>query len=120
LIAASSRHPDLTRRPIFRGLLVRRALLCDEIPAPSADLVALAAEVGDRTEDPRCAGCHQLIDPIGYAFGTLDADIDDAPQSAEIIGHPELAGTYDSLPALLDAIASSRIFAECFAEHWLE
>lgn len=120
LLAASSRHPDLTRRPIFRGLLVRRALLCDEIPAPSADLVALAGEVGDRTQDPRCGGCHQLIDPIGYAFGALDADIDDAPTSAEIIGHAELAGTYDSLPALLEAIAGSRAFAECFAEHWLE
>jgi hypothetical protein len=119
LIAASTRHPDLSRRPIFRGLLVRRSLMCDTIPAPSADLVALAAEVGERTEDPRCSTCHQLIDPIGQAFAPLDPDAEGAALAAEVIGNPELVGTYADLGALLEAVAGSRAFAECFSRHWL-
>ncbi len=120
LFLASTRHPDRSRRPIFRGLVVRRALLCDEIPAPSADLVALSAEVGDRTEDARCAGCHQLLDPIGGAFAVFDDDEEAGDGGAEVLGHAELEGTYDSLSELLTAVSQSRAFAECFAEHWLE
>jgi hypothetical protein len=119
LMASSTRHPDQSRRPIFRGLLVRRSLLCDRIAAPSAELVALAGEVGDRTEDARCKGCHQSIDPIGHAFAVLDPDIDDPPREAEVLAHDELAGTYADLSELLGAVAASRAFAECFARHWL-
>jgi len=119
LIADSTRHPDDSRRAIFRGLLVRRSLLCDVIPAPTAALVALAGEVGDRTVDARCAACHQRIDPIGRAFAVLDADSVAAPAPPEVIHHPELAGSYPDIPALLTAVAGSRAFAECFARHWL-
>lgn len=119
LFADATRHPDPGRRPIFRGLLVRRSLLCQAIPAPSADLVALAGEVGDRTTDPRCAGCHLRLDPIGKAFATLDPNDTAGAVAAELSDHPELAGSYADLPALLGAVAESRAFAECFARHWL-
>jgi hypothetical protein len=119
LFASSTRHPDVSRRVIFRGLLVRRSLLCDEIPAPSADLVALAGEVGDRTEDARCSTCHQLLDPIGVSFSALDPDFEGEPQPAEVLGTSDLAGTYEDLPALLEAVAGSREFAECFSRHFL-
>ena len=98
---------------------MRSSLLCDSIPAPSADLLVLDAEVGDRTVDERCAGCHLMMEPIGRAFGVLDADFDGTPVAAEIVEHPELAGTYATLSELLDAVAGSRTFAECFARHWL-
>lgn len=119
LIAGSTRHPDLSRREIFRGLLVRRSLLCDDIPAPSADLVALASEVGDRTEDVRCSTCHRLMDPIGRAFAVLDPDIDEPVPAPEVLSHPELTGSYADTSELLEAVAGTRAFAECFAEHWL-
>jgi hypothetical protein len=119
LFADSTRHPDAGRRPIFRGKLVRTSLLCDSIPAPNADLLALDAEIGDRTVDERCAGCHVMLDPIGRAFAPLDADFTGTPQPAEIVEHPELAGTYASLKELLEAVAESRTFAECFSRHFL-
>jgi hypothetical protein len=119
LFASSTRHPDASRRPIFRGLLVRRSLLCQDVPAPSADLVALADEVGDRTEDARCSGCHLHIDPIGGVFAAFDPDHEGAIEPAEILSHEELEGSYADAAELLEAIAGSRAFAECFSRHWL-
>jgi hypothetical protein len=119
LFADATRHPDEGRRPIFRGKLVRTALLCDTIAPPSADLLALADEVGDRTVDPRCRGCHLMLDPIGRVFAALDPDHEGDVEAAEIIDHAGLDGTYDDLPALLAAVAGSRSFAECFSRHWL-
>lgn len=119
LFISSTRHPDVGRREIFRGLLVRRELLCDAIPAPSADLVALAGEVGERTEDVRCAGCHHLIDPVGEAFAVLDDDLEQPASTAQILAHAELEGSYESVAQLLEAVAGSRAFASCFSRHWL-
>lgn len=119
LLAGSTRHPDVSRREIFRGLLVRRSLLCDEIPAPDPELVALAGEVADRTEDGRCRNCHLRLDPIGRAFADLDPDNEAPVPAPEVISHDELEGTYPSAGALLEAVAGSRAFAECFARNWL-
>ncbi len=119
LFAGATRHPDATRRPIFRGKLVRKALFCDDIPPPSADLLALAEEVGDRTTDPRCKGCHSLMDPIGRAFSVLDLDHVGDPEPAEVLEQAELAGTYATLPELLQAVAGSNAFSACFARHFL-
>ena len=110
-----TRHPDVTRRAIFRGLLVRSSLLCQTIPPPNAELVALAGEVSDRTKDARCMGCHLLLEPVGAAFAGLDRDFTGTVPPAELTAHDELAGSYPQLSGLLDAIAGSRAFSDCFA-----
>jgi len=114
-IVDPTRHPDVGRRAIFRGRLVRASLLCQTIPPPNAELVALAGEVTDRTTDARCAGCHQLLEPVGAAFAGLDRDFTGTVPPAVVTGHDELNGTYPQLAGLLDAIAGSRAFADCFA-----
>jgi hypothetical protein len=119
LFVDATRHPDKSRRVIFRGRLVRSSLLCDDIPPPAPELIAAAGEVSDRTVDQRCAGCHLLMDPIGKAFSVLDADDSRAASPAEILSHAELTGSYPDLPSLFEAVASSRAFAECFAKNWL-
>jgi hypothetical protein len=119
LFLDATRHPDASRRVIFRGRLIRSSFLCDDIPAPDADLLALNDEIGDRTVDTRCAGCHLMMDPIGRAFAGLDLDHEGEVLPAEIVEHPELAGTYADLPALLEAVGGSRAFADCFSRHFL-
>lgn len=119
LFSGATRHPDPSRRAIFRGVLVRRSLLCDTIPAPTPDLVALEREVSDRLTDTRCQSCHELIDPVGQAFAAYDMDTDGPVPGAEVIRHDELEGTYPDVGELLVAVANSRAFAECFSEHWL-
>ena len=114
-IVDPTRHPDVSRRAIFRGLLVRSSLLCQTVPPPSAELVALAGEVTDRTKDARCMGCHQMLEPVGAAFAGLDRDFTGTPPAVQLNGHDELGGTYAQLPAFLDAVAGSRAFSDCFA-----
>lgn len=66
-----------------RGKFVRITLLCQDIPAPPANVDTSIPEVDaesptlrDRIsthlENPSCAGCHQLIDPIGLGFENFD------------------------------------------------
>jgi len=99
--------------------LVLRGLLCERMPIPSPDLIALAGEVQDRTLDERCATCHRHIDPVGHAFAAFDADFEGAPPEATVLEHPELAGTYSNVADLLEAVSTSRAFAECFSRQWL-
>ena len=80
LMLAMTSHPT-EASIVNRGLLVRETVLCDDIPPPppnvpdiDSDPTATAAELQDRhTADPVCAGCHVLIDPIGYGLETYDA-----------------------------------------------
>jgi hypothetical protein len=119
LFLDATRHPDPSRRAIFRGRLIRTSFLCDDIPAPDAALLALNEEVTDRTVDTRCAGCHLLMDPVGHAFAGLDLDHEGEVPPAELLEHPEVAGTYEDLPALLEAVGQSQAFASCFSRHFL-
>ena len=114
-IVDPTRHPDVGRRAIFRGLLVRSSLLCQTVPPPSAELVALAGEVTDRTKDARCSGCHLMLEPVGAAFAALDRDFTGTVPAVELNSHAELAGTYPQLAGFLDAVAASRAFSDCFA-----
>lgn len=71
-------------RPIMKGVFIRTALLCDEIPAPPANAAAnppdLSGELTTRevveelTHQGSCAGCHQtVINPLGFATESFDA-----------------------------------------------
>lgn len=69
--------------PTARGIFVREVLLCQVIPDPPADantgipeVSRDAATMRDRIaihlEDPFCASCHVLTDPIGLGFENFD------------------------------------------------
>ena len=62
-----------------RGIFVREVLLCQPIPDPpadantaipevSADAPTMRERIAVHLEDPYCAGCHQLTDPIGLGL----------------------------------------------------
>ena len=66
-----------------RGIFVREVVLCQEIPDPPADANTAIPEVSEdaatmreriavHLEDPFCASCHQLTDPIGLGFENFD------------------------------------------------
>lgn len=79
-VLATFAHSDQTS-PVLRGLLVRQRLLCQEFPPPPANAGGVPEVRTDATTrerfsqhsaDPACAGCHQLIDPIGFGFEHYD------------------------------------------------
>ena len=69
--------------PVRRGAAVLRHVLCIEAPDPASVNLVVAAPPPDPTKstrerfaahsaDPTCQTCHQLIDPIGFAFEQFD------------------------------------------------
>ncbi len=66
-----------------RGVFLREALLCQEIPSPpanantaipepSADARTMRDRVAIHLEDPNCASCHRITDPIGLGLENFD------------------------------------------------
>ena len=96
----------------LRGKYVREVLLCHGIPPPpsdlntaipevSADAVTLRERVAVHLEDPYCAGCHQITDPIGLGFENFDG-----------LGHWR---NHEGGP---DIDASGELDGEFFADGW--
>ena len=75
-------HPVSTSATL-RGKFVRQKLLCGvippppanvdtSIPEPSPDLPTLKDRLASHLQEPSCASCHRLTDPIGLAFEQFD------------------------------------------------
>ena len=77
-----------TTRPIMKGVFLRAALLCDDIPPPPANAMQVAQTVGATlspvmstrerttaiTSAAQCAACHaKLINPLGFLTEGFDA-----------------------------------------------
>ncbi len=71
-------------RPIMKGVFIRRALLCDKLPPPPANVMATTPEpeadatsrqvVEDLTGGGSCKSCHaERINPLGFATENFDA-----------------------------------------------
>ncbi len=66
-----------------RGAYLRRVLMCQPIPDPppniettlpeASDAPTLRERVAKHLEEPVCAGCHQLMDPLGLSLENFDA-----------------------------------------------
>jgi hypothetical protein len=71
--------------PTGRGLFVREQFLCQHVPPPppgvdtnlpvldQARPLTNRERLGAHTTDKSCAGCHALIDPIGFGLEKFDA-----------------------------------------------
>lgn len=75
-------HPRSTSATL-RGAAVRKTLLCQtippppvdvdtSIPEPSGDVQTLRDRVAEHLENESCAGCHNLMDPIGLGLENFD------------------------------------------------
>ena len=82
---ASTTGPGETS-PTARGLFVREQLLCQLVPNPppgvntnlpepsTADAARAKRErMVEHAQNPACAGCHRLMDPIGFGLEKYDA-----------------------------------------------
>jgi hypothetical protein len=73
---------DKETSPTRRGNFVREAILCDPIPPPPPTVNPVLPDDGtpktvkqkllQHMNDPSCANCHGLMDPIGFALENFD------------------------------------------------
>ena len=120
--------------PIHRGKFVRETILC-QIPPPPPDNVPEPPNVdesqttreqfSEHSENPVCAGCHTLMDPIGFGFEHFDGigryretewglEID---ASGELQG-TDVNGTFNGATELARLLASSDQVKACVASQW--
>lgn len=123
--------------PVSRGKLVRERFLCQELPEPppgvNTDLEGVDSPTTttrerylEHSENEACAGCHRLMDPIGFtfehydAYGRFRADenghaIDD---SGRLDGLPDGSDVeLDGLESLAEALAHDPSARDCYARH---
>lgn len=121
--------------PTLRGRFVRAQLFCTPPPPPPPSVIVSPPVVdpskstrerfAEHTTDPFCAGCHTLMDPIGFAFEHNDAagrwrDTDgDAPVDATgALTGTDVDATLDGVPSLAARLAQSTEVASCAATQW--
>ena len=122
--------------PVFRGKFVREQLMCNTLPLPPNDVVIEPPEL-DPTKttkeqfeeigaNPACAGCHTLMNPIGFIFEHYDGigqwrdQQNGKPIDAtgQVVQTDDIDGDYDGAPELARALADSTQVQECVSSQW--
>jgi hypothetical protein len=110
-------------------------LLCDPPPPPPAGIVIEVPELDDsmttrerfalHREDPGCAGCHQLLDPIGFIFENYDAvgryretENGVAVDTSGELVNTDVEGPIVGAEALGQALAQSSQVQNCVSTNW--
>ncbi len=132
---ATHAHADQTS-PVARGVVVRKNLLCQDLPDPPPNVnntppePDLTLTTRERFEEHRlsgvCSGCHKLIDPIGFAFepydgvGRFRATENGKPIDATGTllngGAPE--GEFNGAVELTALLSNSRTVHQCYVRQW--
>lgn len=120
--------------PIHRGVFIREALFCQSPPAPPADIPpppevdsggSTRERLAQHVVDPACAGCHQLLDPVGLGFEHYDAvglfRSDDGGKPVDATGKlagTDVDGTFEGVPQLAAMLLESESVEQCITRQW--
>jgi Protein of unknown function (DUF1592)/Protein of unknown function (DUF1588)/Protein of unknown function (DUF1595)/Protein of unknown function (DUF1585)/Protein of unknown function (DUF1587) len=122
--------------PVKRGKWVRVRMLCQELPEPPANVPPLpppAEGVSTRerfamhTASPACAGCHALIDGLGFglerydgigAYRSVDRGVE-VDARGKVTATTDIDGPYEGAPELSARLAESEQVRACAPTQWL-
>jgi Protein of unknown function (DUF1588)/Protein of unknown function (DUF1592)/Protein of unknown function (DUF1595)/Protein of unknown function (DUF1585)/Protein of unknown function (DUF1587) len=122
--------------PVHRGLAVRKNLLCTTLPDPPANVnnnppepdpnATTRQRFEQHRTDPSCAGCHQMMDPIGIGFENYDAvgryrtTENNLPvdASGEVVSGGETSGTFTGAVELAKRLSTSPEVRACVQKQW--
>jgi hypothetical protein len=124
--------------PVLRGKFVREQLLCEHVLPPPGDINVMVPELDpnlttrerfvQHSQDDQCAGCHVMMDPIGFGLENYDAvgrwrDMEngapiDVSGSIEQGEGTDVAGTFAGPAELGDRLAASDAAKRCMALSW--
>jgi hypothetical protein len=122
--------------PVRRGKFVLNRMLCVMVPPPPPNVVpelpppdpslTLRQQMAVHRDNPSCSGCHDRMDPLGFAFEHFDGAgnwrADDRGHAIDSSGSIELDGAevpFRDAEELARALAASPEAHECFARQWL-
>jgi hypothetical protein len=133
---------DAHSGPVERGLLVRRQLLCQDVPPPPpAALERIANQPVDdldaahttrqkfaaHVDEATCKACHQSFDPIGFGLEDMDGigRFRTTEHGLPVDSRGELTGTdvdgpFEGPAQLSAKLAESKQVAACMAAHFFE
>lgn len=133
---ASTSVPERTS-PTRRGFAVLRQLLCRDPVTPPFDIPVLpppedmpGATTRQRLEavtaDPVCAGCHAIVDPVGFAFEHYDwagrfreTDNGSPIDASGSLETNDGIVTFNGAIELAALLAESREAEQCFVANWM-
>lgn len=134
---ATEPHVPTVYGAVQRGKMVRERLLCDVLPPPPMNLKFVtppdAATTPQRAlleqhkNEPSCAGCHTLMDPIGFAFENYDSlgryrtaypKGETINPAGEVLGDTDVNGTFKNVGELSQKLAASQQVRACLGTHW--
>jgi hypothetical protein len=131
-------HPDQTSA-VLRGRFVRAKLLCQPVSPPPDNVDISPPETSEAptarerlalhlSAGSGCAGCHQMMDPIGLAFENFDAigqyRTQESGKTIDVSGEvlnaadPVLAGAFVGVRELGQKLAASEQVRDCVATQW--
>lgn len=128
--------PGSRTNPIVRGKWVLEKMLCYKVDDPPVGLVVKEPEpepgltrreqFAQHRADPSCAGCHSLLDPVGFGFENYDGvglwrDVDNGLpiDSAGELTVTDAAGAFSTPVELAARIARSQDAKNCYVGSWL-
>ena len=121
--------------PVKRGVTVLSRLLCRTIPFPTGETAARAMaeppmarttreRFAQHSTDGVCAGCHALIDPIGFGLEHFDQlgayraeENGVAVDASGVLTGTDVDGPFDGAPELAARLAQSDEARVCFARN---
>lgn len=127
-IMTMTSNPE-TPNIVKRGVWLAESILCAAPPPPPAAVPAPPAPEPGETErerlerhrtDPSCASCHNLIDPLGFAFENYDAlgqwrNLDVDGQLVDNLGQFQDGMTFAGVVEMSALLASGEQYSNCVA-----
>ncbi len=128
-------HPN-NPSPVLRGVFVLDRVMCRALgaPPPEAQAAGIPGEDGSgavtnreeyeaATANSPCNSCHQIINPVGFAFENFDTlgrfrDTDNGAPVDATGALPDGRG-FDGATTLTSMFGEDPEVADCMTEHWI-
>jgi len=128
--------------PVLRGVAILRRVACVKLDSPASQMITVPPLQTDPTKTNRerlevhakasvCAGCHKLIDPIGFSFEQYDGMGNKNVENNVVVDNNhrpidshttvdlnlDFDGDYADSNQLASALSNSAAVRECFARN---
>jgi hypothetical protein len=122
--------------PVKRGVILRRNVMCQDLPdppptvnnappSPSKTMTTRERYTMLHEKDPTCAGCHKLIDQVGFAYESYDGigawrSMENGKPIVSTVDlvSTDIDGQYAGALDLDAKLAQSPMVRQCMAKQW--